>query len=127
MTDAAFQIETLTLELQQVYASQRLHPGILNAKTNVGQVIGEELIASLNAYVLANDAGPIEEQRIVYDAVKFPKWLPKRLQKRWTTQQTLEFSVQPRWIYPDSTAKLPELGPPYRITLNLGPSVRWDD
>jgi hypothetical protein len=110
------------LELQMMYATKRIPKGILNTKSHIitpyldGCV--EELVASFMGYVLTEDAGQTATDYAVISKVvevpNFPRWLPKRLQSRWTRTATItkevKMSVTPKWTYPH--ANIATLGDP---------------
>jgi hypothetical protein len=110
------------LDLQMMYATKRIPKGVLNTKTHLLtsylDTCAEELVASFMGYVLAEDAGQTATDYAVKSKVvevpNFPRWLPKRLQAKWTKTDTVtmevKMSVTPKWTYPH--AQIKSLGDP---------------
>ena len=107
--------EKLILMLRQVAAGAPLPdlpPGVLMANLDFGQTIIGHIHAMLTAFVLSEQAGdPVSETR-EYEVAKFPRWVPRWLQRRWMTRRSFTVTVTPQWTYPMATIKVPELGLP---------------
>jgi len=116
--------ESVTLRLMEEEATLRLPLGLFDRRfsvTAIAEGVASDLVARIRVRVLSEQAGPIAEDRVVYDAVNFPWWIPKWLRRRWTRTKTLTLRVRPVWTYP--CANLPDLQSARRRWLYCGTDV----
>lgn len=111
--------DTLLLELQALYSSYQLPAGLVQyAKFDVARTVIGTLHATLMTYALSDQAGPVEESYVQWSAARFPRWMPKWLRRRWSSDRTVTLSVTPRYIYPEANVIIPDLGKSRRITMH---------
>src|SRR5262245_32939369 len=99
----------LVLDKYRVVSSKAV--GLQDLKMNAWlERASGELVLMLEGFVLAEDAGPKD---MVYGTVteaKFPWWIPKWLQRRWSETKHYHWTLQPRYLYPSSNVAVPALG-----------------
>lgn len=123
----------LELDWQQFYAMQHISDGLLglhNEQFKVGwDFMREELWARFSAAVLAEDAGEKVEDYVTWLSPLRPWWIPKWLWRKIPTKPVrYTLTVQPRYIYPHATLKVPQVGAPVRFayqTLDWRMSTDW--
>ncbi len=102
---------SLRLEYQMLYSSNVLPAGMAqHANLDVHRAIVGDLVASLRTFALSDQAGPVERDVHLYDVAEFPRWVPQWLRKRWTKTRHVTLVVEPKYIYPEASVILPELG-----------------
>lgn len=106
----------VNMELEFLYTQHRMPSGIFGSRVELRKDVYDYVCVTLRAYVLSEQAGPIEEKQTVYDVARFPRWLSKWLQRRWTTTQKFSLKIEPRYIYPNSSVAVPDLNKPIRIS-----------
>lgn len=112
--------DQLILQLQALYSTNRLPAGLERfAKFDVARTLHGELVAQLLTYALSDQAGPVERDVHIYDVAKFPRWLPKWLQRRWVTSRHVTLEVTPRYIYPEANVVIPRLGDSTAIYMDI--------
>lgn len=108
-------IEARTFDKTKVAASALVAKGVADSVRVeiVADELANMLVANLTAWVLSEPAGPTVSTSHTVTVPAFPKWLPRRLQRRWSKTRTLELTVEPKWAYPH--ADVPTFGDPKRI------------
>lgn len=109
--------EIVTLDQLHVAARERiadeLFVGAQSTRVELidGDVMGK-LVASINAYVLSEHAGPAVTEQVTATLPDRPWWLPRVVWRRIPWHDTTwTLTVRPRWVYPQATMKIPALGP----------------
>lgn len=131
-------INTVTLEAVRFYAQQHLPRHFIE---NIDTVelstyfdhVSEHMVMMMRAYVLGEEGGETAEDTFAVMLPTRPRWLPKWLWRRIPTYRAeVTLTAQPKWTYPHSTIKVPELEQPVRIAVRGGgypthDMVGWQD
>ena len=106
----------IEMEWVQLYAKQQLSQYELNGlhyvKLHQGRLPWvDALVLTMTAACMGEDAGDPVISTTTERWVVRPWWLPKFLWNRLTwTELVRKTTHQPKWIYPSSNIKVPELG-----------------
>ena len=109
------EIEEVYLPFIQVYATHNLPAGVWkqHLSTQIDR-ISKNLVFHLTAVVMGEEGDKAIVTRLI-PTPKFPRWLPKWLQRRWTEHETWTFDATPLLIWPENTLHEPEFGQGVRI------------
>lgn len=116
--------EIINFPLQAIYAQETIPAGLhLNQLEVLAPLTARSLVARITGYVLGQEGEPARFKQTV-TVTRFPKWLPKRLQRRWSQSRTVEYDATPVLLYPD--LEWPEItGRSVEIVRTSGPW--WQD
>lgn len=109
-------LHTETVELIQFAVQQRISNGLWRARVRgFEDTVTDQLVLALEAYVYGRRGDTVSDTKRV-SVAKFPRYIPKWLQRRWTRVRELRLDVTPMIVWPDATFAPPErFGGPIRI------------
>ncbi len=109
------EIERVWLPYIELYATEQLPPGLWRQHLGAQiEMITQNLVLTMTAVVMGKEGKKAVVTRLI-PTPKFPRWLPKWLQRRWTKNETWTFDTTPLLIWPENTLHEPEFGQGVRI------------
>jgi hypothetical protein len=117
LENTSVEITQKLMEAVYLYSKYRLPIGLEHAKFNVAvKMATEDMVCSLTAYVLGEDAGPTHTEAATWIEKLKPRYMPQWLWNRLKTEQhKVVIEIRPMYIYPESSIGIPDLGKPIPI------------
>jgi hypothetical protein len=117
-------VKHVCLDYVQFYSRTVLPQGCIDRATKVDGYLAHEmdgLVFLLRTAVLGEDGGDEVSDWVEVLLPIRPRWIPKWAWKRIPTRRARwELRAQPKWTYPHSNIKVPDLGPQVRIAMDGG-------
>lgn len=123
--------EVVTLDMLKVagahHLDEELFAGAQRPELLLDFIAGA-LVAQLNAFVLAEDAGPVVAETVRVMLPHRPRWLPRWVWRRIpSVGHEFRLEVRPRWVYPQATVRVDGLGPARLLVTHLARPERAPD
>lgn len=107
-------VSTLNLAVQQWHASNRIPRGLMHVKAHANIALElDQLVAQLTAITLKEERAETFSRTIQVVVPKFPRWIPKWLQRRWSKLEPHTITCTVAYHYPEANIKVPDLGNGY--------------